>query len=282
MDLQKRSKPAEVDFPDFGIYALESHHGEAFRMEVMQHDFAKLLFVMDGRGELAVGEEAYVLNSETPVYIPAGIPHRIIDRPGKPLSLYAVCVEMESMPVAIRQRMDMLPLTLVRTRYHTLQWHERFRQLLYEQMMARLDRSIVILEIVLWMLQQVSRYQSAGSEVESSVDRVRNYTREMAHDFYREQTLAEAAQQAGMGERRFSQLFRELNGCSWLSHLRNLRIEHACRLLKETDHSSTAIAYECGFSDLSNFYRAFKKQIGVAPLEYRDVQIEDWGSARDL
>jgi AraC-like DNA-binding protein len=271
MDLKKRSKPADVSFPEFGIYALESHHGEAFRMEVMRHDFAKLLFVMDGRGTLEVGEEAYALNSETPVYIPAGISHRIIDRPGKPLSLYAVCIEMESMPVSIRQRLETLPLTLVRTRYHTLQWHERFRQLLYEQMMQRNDRSIIILEIVLWMLLQVSRYKPADSEVESSADRIRSYTQEMEHDFYSEQTLAEAAAQTGMGERRFSQLFRELNGCSWLNHLRELRIEHACLLLKETDHSPTAIAYECGFSDLSNFYRAFKKKTNQAPLEYRGI-----------
>ncbi len=240
-------------------------------MEVMQHDFAKLLFVIDGRGELEVGEEAYGLSSETPVYIPAGISHRIIDRPGKPLSLYAVCIDLDCMSASIGREMERLPFTLVRTRYHTLQWHERFRQLLYEQMMARPDRSIVILEIVLWMVLQMSRYTPTGHEVETSLDRVRNYTHEMAHDFYREQTLMEAAQQTGMGERRFSQLFRELNGCSWLSHLRTLRIEHACRLLKETDHSSTAIAYECGFSDLSNFYRAFKKQTGLAPLEYRSM-----------
>jgi AraC-like DNA-binding protein/mannose-6-phosphate isomerase-like protein (cupin superfamily) len=271
MDLQKRSKPAEVNFPEFGIYALESHHGEAFRMEVIQHDFAKFLFVIDGRGELEVGDHSYDLSSETPVYIPAGISHRIIDRLGKPLSLYAVCIEMESMPVSIRQRMEALPLTMVRARYHTLHWHERFRQLLYEQMMQRTDRSIIILEIVLWMLLQISRYKPADAEVESSVDRIRSYTQDMAHDFYREQSLAEAAAKTGMGERRFSQLFREINGCSWLNHLRELRIEHACLLLKETDHSPTAIAYECGFSDLSNFYRAFKKKTNQAPLEYRSV-----------
>ena len=269
MDLRKRSTPAEVDFPDFGIYALESHHGEAFRMEVMQHDFAKLLFVIDGRGKLEVGNCTYDLNSETPVYIPPGIAHRIVDRPSKPLSLYAVCIEKGSLPVSIRRELETLPLTMVRTRYHTLQWHERFRQLLYEQMMRRNDRSNIILEIVLWMLLQIRRSKPAGKDLENSVDRIRSYTLEMQQDFYREQTVAEAAAKVGMGERRFSQLFRQLNGRSWLKHLRELRIEHACLLLKETEHSSTAIAYECGFNDLSNFYRAFKQLKGVAPLEYR-------------
>lgn len=269
MDFKKRIQPAEVEFPDFGIFALESHHGESFQMQVMQHAFAKLLFVIDGRGDLEVGGDVYGLSSETPVYIPSGVTHRIIDRPGKPLSLYAVCIDPQCMSSAISNEMQRLPLTLVRPRYHALQWHEHFRQLLYEQRLERLDRGIVILEIVLWMLLQVSRNAPRRDHADTSMERVRNYTREMVHDFYREQSLADVAAQSGMGERRFSQLFRELNGCSWLTYLRHLRIEHACLLLKETNHSPTAIAYECGFSDLSNFYRAFKKQTGMAPQEYR-------------
>lgn len=269
MNLKKRSLPAEVNFPDFGIFALESHHGEAFRMDAMQHDFAKLLLVIDGKGTLDAAEESYSLSSETPVYIPAGVIHRIIDESGNPLSLYAVCMARNCVPPSIGRLMEKLSLTLMRTHYNTLQWHERFRHLLYEQTMGRFDRNIAILEIVLWMLRQVSRNKPVVPGRENSMDRVRAHTREMEQDFYREQTLMEAAQQTGLGGRRFSQLFRELNGCSWLSRLRNLRIEHACRLLKETDHSSTAVAYECGFSDLSNFYRAFKKNTGIAPQDYR-------------
>ena len=269
MGIEKRCRPAEVVFPDYGVYALESHHDDTFRMEVMQHGFAKLLFVIDGRGRLEADDVFYELSPENPVYIPARVAHRITDQPGKPLSLYVVCINLESIPLSIQPLIEQTPLTLMRTRRQTLRWHEQFRTLLYEQMMERTDRSIVILEIVLWMLLQVSRYTSPAQEEETSRDRIRTYSREMEHSFYQEQTLKEVAEQSGMSERRFSQLFREVNGCSWLSLLRKLRINHACLLLKETDHSATAIAYECGFSDLSNFYRAFKKQTGQAPLEYR-------------
>jgi transcriptional regulator GlxA family with amidase domain len=81
--------------------------------------------------------------------------------------------------------------------------------------------------------------------------------------------VAEAAHRAGLSERRFSQLFREITGSSWLSHLRALRLDHATRLLRHTERSITAIAFECGFTDLSNFYRAFKTANDCSPLELR-------------
>ena len=50
-----------------------------------------------------------------------------------------------------------------------------------------------------------------------------------------------------------------------------LRVEYAKRLLRETKRSVTAIAFECGFEELSNFYRAFKKHAQVPPLEWRHL-----------
>ena len=35
------------------------------------------------------------------------------------------------------------------------------------------------------------------------------------------------------------------------------------------DFSLTEIAFQCGFSDYSNFLRAFKKVTGTSPKEYR-------------
>ncbi|MBV9347498.1 MAG: helix-turn-helix domain-containing protein, partial [Pseudolabrys sp.] len=34
-------------------------------------------------------------------------------------------------------------------------------------------------------------------------------------------------------------------------------------------HSVSDIAYQCGFSDLSTFYRAFKRRYGMTPTDLR-------------
>ncbi|WP_419702108.1 helix-turn-helix domain-containing protein [Mucilaginibacter sp. NFX135] len=48
-----------------------------------------------------------------------------------------------------------------------------------------------------------------------------------------------------------------------------MRVNHACKLLKETDYSIVIISYESGFSNLSNFNRYFKRITGKKPLAVR-------------
>ena len=48
-----------------------------------------------------------------------------------------------------------------------------------------------------------------------------------------------------------------------------LRIARACQLLAETTHTVAEICYTCGFNNLSNFIRIFKKKKGSTPQEYR-------------
>ena len=58
----------------------------------------------------------------------------------------------------------------------------------------------------------------------------------------------------------------EINFCRYLNILRT---SEACRMLTESSKSITEIAYECGFSSLRSFNRAFSEQIGMSPREYK-------------
>ncbi|OQC30298.1 MAG: Transcriptional activator NphR [Verrucomicrobia bacterium ADurb.Bin070] len=54
-----------------------------------------------------------------------------------------------------------------------------------------------------------------------------------------------------------------------------VRINAACRLLTETDHSVTGIAGEVGFYDQSHFSRTFTRLMGLSPLKYRKRHIPE-------
>lgn len=58
-------------------------------------------------------------------------------------------------------------------------------------------------------------------------------------------------------------------GCSIALYIRKQRINHALRLLKETDEAVSAIAYKVGFSDYGHFSRIFKLLTGVSATNYR-------------
>ena len=51
--------------------------------------------------------------------------------------------------------------------------------------------------------------------------------------------------------------------------MRRTRVEHAKRLLEQTDRTVLSIAFECGFEDLSTFYRAFKREVDESPNHWR-------------
>jgi AraC family transcriptional regulator len=59
-------------------------------------------------------------------------------------------------------------------------------------------------------------------------------------------------------------------GVSPYAYLINQRIEHAKRLLKNSDSSITDIAFDCGFNSSSQFTNIFKKYVLLTPKEYQN------------
>lgn len=58
-------------------------------------------------------------------------------------------------------------------------------------------------------------------------------------------------------------------------YLTEYRIKQACRLLRETTLSVSAIAYSVGFENNLYFSKAFRKQKGKSPSEYRESHSEN-------
>ncbi len=67
----------------------------------------------------------------------------------------------------------------------------------------------------------------------------------------------------------FSHLFKNETGITFTKYLNQIRIEHAKRLLENTDLSVLEISYEAGFNTPTHFYKTFKAQTNVSPKEYK-------------
>ncbi len=85
-------------------------------------------------------------------------------------------------------------------------------------------------------------------------------------------TLDSGASACDMSRRQFSAVFKKHVGMTWLQHLHRLRVKHAVELLKNTDRKITSIAFQCGFDDLTTFYRVMAKITGKRPGELRDAE----------
>lgn len=63
--------------------------------------------------------------------------------------------------------------------------------------------------------------------------------------------------------------FKEHRGNSVLQEIVRHRLEHACRLLRQTDLTMESIASECAFANVQRFHVLFKRQYGTTPGQWR-------------
>jgi AraC-like DNA-binding protein len=108
--------------------------------------------------------------------------------------------------------------------------------------------------------------RSMRGEREARLGRVLEYVAQHSQERV---SQPEAARVAGMSTSRFRVFFKETTGWGFSDYLRELRLEQAARLLRETAESVAAIAHETGFSDQSHLQRLFKAKHTISPLAYR-------------
>ena len=89
-------------------------------------------------------------------------------------------------------------------------------------------------------------------------------------DNYRQKIyIADLAEQVNLHEQYFCRLFKKAIGHSPIEYINEYRIRQTRRLLVETDMPVTEVCLECGFNNLGNFLREFRKYTGTTPLQYR-------------
>jgi AraC-like DNA-binding protein len=81
--------------------------------------------------------------------------------------------------------------------------------------------------------------------------------------------VADVARTAGLSLSHFSRVFRQDVGRSLQDYYQHRRLQQACKLLLNPDHSITDIALELDFASSSHFSNAFKRHMGASPREYR-------------
>ena len=83
--------------------------------------------------------------------------------------------------------------------------------------------------------------------------------------------LSQLAELTDMTPVSFSRFFKLRTGKSLSDYIIDIRLGHATRQLVDSTKTVAEICYECGFNNLSNFNRIFKKKKGCSPKEFREI-----------
>ena len=133
----------------------------------------------------------------------------------------------------------------------------------------------------LTMLYELSFFTDEARELSSSsfakvaqqansrrVLKVQQYISEHYRDEIHLNTLADMV---GMAPTAFSRFFKQRTGKKLSDYITDIRLGHAARLLVDTTMSVAEICYDCGFNNLSNFNRIFKRKKSCPPTEFRET-----------
>lgn len=109
-----------------------------------------------------------------------------------------------------------------------------------------------------------NQYAYSSRRIESAMDF-------MNRNFDKPISLAEVARLNNMTETAFSRFFKNQTGMTFVDVLTEKRLGHVSRMLIETSLPVSEIADKCGYNNMANFNRIFKKKKGFTPREFRDI-----------
>jgi len=92
----------------------------------------------------------------------------------------------------------------------------------------------------------------------------------MNNNYHKNVSLKDVSILINMTEESFSRFIKKRTGNTFINSINEIRLGHASRMLIDTTHSISEISYQCGFNNISNFNRLFKKKKNCTPKEFRE------------
>ncbi len=157
---------------------------------------------------------------------------------------------------------------------YTSEIHNILLEILEENHNLEVGYRLMTKANVLRILTILSRHYRKQEHQEHSLSKRRDELKRLEQAFLyikenytKKITLKETAQIACMSPTYFSSYFKKVTNQNFQDYLAQLRIHKANELLLNTSLGILDVAQQCGFHNISNFYKLFKKYKGCTPRE---------------
>jgi AraC family transcriptional regulator, melibiose operon regulatory protein len=101
------------------------------------------------------------------------------------------------------------------------------------------------------------------------IARVQQMTSFINREFSKPIDVSDVAKVSGLHPTNATATFQKVFGQTIAQYLRQRRLNHALKLLADSDMAIIEVAFESGHGSLSRFYDAFQRQVGCTPKDYR-------------
>ena len=258
---------ADLYFTDIGYYPQARYH---FRERGNGVPQTILIYNIGGKGLIKIGQTSYEIPPDYFFFIPSNIPHAYYADDQNPWSIY--WVHFTGSKSGLFSHMVRQPIPVERGKNARI--NERLE--LFSEIFKNLDRgySIETMEYTnLCMGHLLASFTHLGQfrliNESRGKDPIGLSINFMLENLNLKLKLEELAGEVNLSASHFSRLFANRTGHSPIDYFIQLKIQHACRLLDNTDWSIAEVSREMGFDDQFYFSRQFGKVMNMSPREYR-------------
>lgn len=260
---------------------------EYFYNPLHYHHEYELTLILKGFGQRQVGDNIENFGAGDLVLIGSELPHvwksdDVFNSQKAPYKVQAVVIKfLQDFPGTAffhRPEMGMVRGLLDDISLSGIKLEGNLKQQI-ENIMIRLphmndaDRFINLLNI-LNTISQSKEYRILAShtyrnEKVENIHRINIVLDYIMEHYDEELSLERIASTISMNKNAFCRFFKKGTLKNLFTVINEVRIRKACQHLIETDLNILQICFECGFNNLSNFNRVFKKITGTSPLQFR-------------
>ncbi|RXZ81998.1 AraC family transcriptional regulator [Paenibacillaceae bacterium] len=273
-----------IDLPtSFPIRITETEGVSPSFQRLHWHVTLEINYILQGTGHYLINGNRHELREGDIVLINSNDLHRAFETE----NLVMMIIMFDAAYFSLERRYDtalMNPFREMGRRFHNVldrhnPVHSRLCQLIKEMSEECAGEEAhfetIVRSQMVQFLSLVNRHFAVncqrGMPVTSGTEQIRALLHELDNRLAEPWTLQMMADNVHLSPSRFSALFAQMVGTSPIDYLIQLRLTQAITLLESSDIKVIEIAERCGFHNLSNFNRLFKRHIGKSPSELRPM-----------
>lgn len=268
---------------DFEIYYYNDHNPP--KVSLHSHNYYEFYFFLEGDISIQIGKEIYPIRHGDILLVPPGISHRPVFHSQEiPYRRFVFWISQDYYRHLQQLSLDYVYLIdYVQTSKNYIfhndpitfnAVHSKIVRLLEEMHSQRFGRNTQIslcVNDLIFYLNRLVYEQNEPCRHSEELDLYQQLI-EYIEDHLNENLSLEAiAQEFYVSKYHIAHIFKDRLGMSIHQYITKKRLTF-CREAILGKASITEIYQSFGFSDYSSFYRAFKKEFGMSPKEYRDIQ----------